>query len=71
MITNGQTQVLHHPSSLSEIFKFNLEKKIGKFHTILDDVHIFKIQPSLIFLQEEFQWRFKVKINCLRIFLEK
>ena len=30
MITNGQTQVLHH---LSEIFKFNLEKKIGKFHT--------------------------------------
>ena len=30
MITNGQTQVLHH---LREIFKFNLEKKIGKFHT--------------------------------------
>lgn len=65
MITNGQTQVLHH---LSEIFKFNLEKKIGKFHTSrllilsakrIDDFTFpcLKIQPSLISCQEEFQWQ--------------
>ena len=71
-----------HPVSVkssNSIWKRRLENFILFSGSAVDDFHIFKIQPSLIFRQEEFQWRLNNRrdrpsedtINCLRFFSPK